>query len=141
MTLWKGLCPMKKFAVVGRKIIIFLLPLICGMIGLVGQSGESFLDALYQCAGMYLMNYGDTPPNLWVEIARWTAPLITASWVVLAIGVLRRVLGNWLRYFREDSVAVYGTGISKTVLLQQLGRRGGDGGKDLVPAHRYILVG
>ena len=132
---------MKKFAAVGRKIIIFLLPLICGMVGLVGQAGESFLDGLYQCVGMYLMNYGDTPPNLWVEIARWTAPLITASWVVLAIGVLRRVFGNWLRYFREDSVAVYGTGIAKAVLLQQLGHRGVDGGKDLVPAHRYILVG
>ena len=131
---------MKKFAAVGRKIIVFLLPLICGMVGLVGQSGESFLDALYQCVGMYLMNYGDTPPNLWVEIARWTAPLITASWVVMAIGVLRRVLGNWLRYFREDSVAVYGTGTAKSVLLQQLGRRGVDGGKELVPAHRYILV-
>lgn len=47
---------MKKFAAVGRKIIIFLLPLICGMVGLVGQAGESFLDGLYQCVGMYLMN-------------------------------------------------------------------------------------
>ena len=132
---------MKKFASVGRKIIIFLIPLICGMVGLAGQSGESVLDALYHCVAMYLINYGDTPPNLWVEIARWTAPLVTASGVVMAIGVLRRVLGNWLRYFREDSVAVYGTGPASSVLLKQLGRRGVDGGKDLVPAHRYILAG
>ncbi len=133
------MCPVKKLAVVGKKLIFFF-PLVCGMIGLVGQAGGDFLDALYQCVGMYLMNYGDTPPNLWVEVARWTAPLITASGVILAIGALRRMLGNWLRYLREDSVAVYGTGPVKSVLLEQLDCRGVDGGQDLVPAHRYILA-
>ena len=130
---------MKKLTAAGKKLIFFL-PLVCGMIGLVGQTGEDFLDALYQCVGMYLMNYGDTPPNLWVEIARWTAPLITASGAILAIGALRRMLGSWLRYLRQDSVAVYGTGPAKSVLLKQLGCRGVDGGQDLVPAHRYILA-
>ncbi len=73
------------------------------MVGLVGLSDEHFLDALYRCVGMYLMSYGDTPPNLLVEIARWTAPLVTASWVVLAVGTLRRVLGSRVRYLRDDS--------------------------------------
>ena len=57
---------MKKYAAIGRKAALFLLPLTCGMVGLAGLAGESFLDALYQCVGMYLMNYGDTPLNLWV---------------------------------------------------------------------------
>lgn len=104
---------MKKYAAAGRKMILFFLPLICGMVGLVGLSDEHFLDALYRCVGMYLMNYGDTPPNLLVEIARWTAPLVTASWVVLAVGTLRRVLGSRVRYLRDDSVAVYGAGPAK----------------------------
>ncbi len=74
-------------------------------------------------------------------MARWTAPLVTASWVVLAIGILRRALDSWLRYFRGDSVAVYGAGAAKGVLLEQLGRRGIDGGEELVPARRYIFTG
>ena len=132
---------MKKYAAAGRKMILFFLPLICGMVGLVGLSDEHFLDALYRCVGMYLMNYGDTPPNLLVEIARWTAPLVTASWVVLAVGTLRRVLGSRVRYLRDDSVAVYGAGPAKPILLEQLGRRGVNGEKELALAHRYILVG
>lgn len=132
---------MKKLAAAGRKAAIFLLPLVCGMVGLAGLAGTPFLDALYQCVGMYLMNYGDTPPNLWVELARWTAPLVTASWVVLGIGFLRRALGNWLRYLRGDSVAVYGTGPTKSALLEQLGRRGINGGDAPVPARRYIFTG
>lgn len=132
---------MKKYAAIGRKAVLFLLPLTCGMVGLAVLAGEPFLDALYQCVGMYLMNYGDTPPNLWVEVARWTAPLATASWVVLAIGILRRALDSWLRYFRGDSVAVYGAGAAKGVLLEQLGHRGIDGGEEPVPARRYIFTG
>ena len=132
---------MKKIAELGRKIILFVLPLVCGLVGLVAVEREPFLDSFYQCIGMYFINYGTTPPNVWVEIARWTAPLVTASWVVMAVGMLRRVLGSWMRYFREDSVAVYGSGPAKSILLEQLGRQGGDGGKALVPAHRYILAG
>lgn len=139
MTRWKGLGHVKKWIAAGKKLIFFL-PLVFGMIGLAGQAGEDFLDALYHCAGMYLMNYSDTPPNLWVEIARWTAPLITASGVMLAIGAMRRALGNWLRYLRGDSVAVYGAEPVKSVLLRQLGRRGVSGGEELVLAHRYILA-
>ncbi|HJG28330.1 MAG TPA: hypothetical protein K8V20_06760, partial [Subdoligranulum variabile] len=70
---------MKKWLAQSRKFILFLLPLAFGLIGLAGVAGEPFLNSLYQCIGMYLMDYGDTPPNLWVEIARWTAPLATAS--------------------------------------------------------------
>ena len=132
---------MKKYAAMERKIILFLLPLISGMVGLVLLSGEPFLNSLYQCIGMYLLNYGGTPPNLWVEIARWAAPLVTASWVIMAIRALRRILGGWMRYLAWDSVAVYGTGPTKRILLEQLGHRGVDGENGMIRAHRYILIG
>lgn len=132
---------MKNIVAQGRKVFLFFLPLAFGLVGLVGVAGAPFLDSLYQCIAMYLINYGDTPPNLWVEIARWTAPLATASWVVLAVGVLHRVLGSVLRYWRTDSVAVYGQGDAVNLLLEQLGPRGIAGDQNLLPAHRYILVG
>lgn len=132
---------MEKYITRGRKILLFCFPLACGLIGLAVVAGEPLLDSLYRCIGMYLLDYGDTPPNLWVEIARWTAPLATASWVVLAFGALRRVLCGWLRYLRADSVAVYGQGPAVALLLDQLGNRGVAGGQSLLPAHRYILVG
>lgn len=132
---------MKKWIAQSRKFILFLLPLAFGLIGLAGVAGEPFLNSLYQCIGMYLMDYGDTPPNVFVEIARWTAPLATASWVVFAFVALRRVLGSWLQYLRADSVAVYGPEPVVSLLLDRLGSRGVAGGHSLLPAHRYILVG
>lgn len=132
---------MKNAKGVEGKILLFVLPLVCGLMGLVVVEGEPVLDSLYRCIAMYLMNYGDTPPNWWVEIARWSAPLVTVSWVILAFGALRKVLGSWLRYLREDSVAVYGTDPGKALLLEQLGRRGVEGEGMVLPAHRYILTG
>ena len=62
----------KLFSRAGR-LLCFLLPLLLGMAGLWALAGEPFLDALFCCVSMYVLNYGDTPPNLLVELARWLA--------------------------------------------------------------------
>lgn len=109
--------------------------------GIGGAGGETFLNSLFCCVSMYVMNYGDTPPNALVEIARWTAPLATASGVVLAIGTLRTFLGNRVKYLRGGSVAVYGPEEEKEKFLQQLDSRGINGQDELIQAQRYILAG
>lgn len=122
------------------KVILLAVPLLLGVSGLMG-AGETFPNALFYGVCMYAMNYQEVPPNLLVEAARWLAPLATASGVLLAVTVLRqRVRARW-RYWRGDSVAVYGPEGEKEALLAQLGRRGLDGGEHIVRAHRYILLG
>lgn len=124
------------------KWLLFCAPLALGAAGLILLEGQPILDALFQCVGMYALNYQDPPPNALVELARWTAPLATAGGVLLAFARLRDRLRAFVRYLRGDSVAVYGPEERRMALLAQLGRRGIDGGEgwDLVPAQSYLLL-
>lgn len=120
--------------------LLFLLPLIVGVFGFVVVAREPFLDSVFNCVIMYVMNYEDTPPNLLVEIARWTAPLATASSVVMAASSLKRWGVSRWKYLRGNSVAVYGPDREKDAVLAQLGRRGIDGQNRFVKAESYILM-
>lgn len=122
------------------KYVLLALPLLLGVSGLL-MAGEAFLDALFYSVCMYAMGYQELPQNLLVEIARWLAPLATASGVLLVVSVLRTRLRAYWSYCRGDSVAVYGPEEEKAALLPKLGRRSFDGGERVVRAHRYILLG
>lgn len=52
------------------KLLFFLLPLLLGMLGLWIIDREPVQDALFSCVSMYVLNYGDTPPNLLAELAQ-----------------------------------------------------------------------
>ena len=112
----------------------------CGLIGLVALEHMSFLDGLFCSVLMYFMSYGDTPPNILIEIARWTAPLATASGIMLVAVSLKESLINHVKYLRGNSVAVYGCSEEKARVLTQVGSRGIDGKERFVRAQRYVLV-
>ena len=105
--------------------------------------GEPVLDALYQSICMYAMGYQETPPNLVVELARWTAPLATASGVLLAFVKVRDSLRRYARYLRGNSVAVYGPKERREALMDRLKEREIDAGEgwNLVLAQNYLLLG
>lgn len=89
---------------------------------------------------MYVLNYTSSPPNILVELARWTAPLSTASGVLLAFSAARERVRNYFRYHSGKGVAVYGPEEDKAELLKQLGKHGIDGRNGLARAQRYILL-
>lgn len=124
------------------RIVRFLpvLPLIVGVIGFVVLAREPFLDSVFNCMIMYVMNYTDVPPNILVEIARWTAPLATAGGVLIAFSSLQKRIVYLWKYLRGGSVAVYGPEKDKGLILKQLGKRGIDGRDSLIKAERYILL-
>lgn len=120
---------------------LFCLPLLLGTVGLLA-SGEKFLNAVFLSICMYGMNYQDVPPNLLVEVARWTAILATVSGVLLLFSHLWESMRNFVKYHRGNSVAVYGPDKVRNEALRQLGSYGVEG-KDpqiLVPAQRYLLL-
>ena len=124
------------------KYLLFLAPFVLGAIGLIALEGEPVLDSLFSCVSLYIMGYQNSPPNLLVELARWTAPLATASGLLLAISAMRNLFRSRIRYLRSNSVAVYGPRELRETLLARLGRRGIDGGDALalVPAQSYLLL-
>ena len=132
---------MKKYGPKLAKCLLFLLPYSLGAVGFSMVEDKTALDALFNSLQLYTLNYGETPPNLLIEVARWTAPLATLSGIMALFRSLKTKLVQRLRYLRGKSVAVYGCEEDKRILLQQLGTRGIDGGRDFVPADRYILMG
>ena len=125
------------------KLLVFCVPLLLGAGGLILVEGEPVLHSLFQCICMYTLNYQDPPPNLLVELARWTAPLATASGIFLAFAKVRQKLRSFVRYLRGNSVAVYGPAETRAALLTRLGRRGIDGGEGqtVVRAQNCLLLG
>lgn len=132
---------MKNFWKNAGKALVFCGPVVFCVIGFSLLEGEPLINALFNCVSMFVLNYSDPPANLFVELARWTAPLATAGGVFLAVSALRERARNALRYRRGASVAVYGSQAAKEALLSQLGARGIEGKDELVAAHRYILLG
>ena len=123
------------------KGLAVLAPLLVGMAGLWLLAGEPVLDALFSCVSMYALNYGDSPPNVLVELARWLAPLTTISGILLTLRTIRDQARGLLASLLGDSVAVYGPEVERERLTEQLGRRGIQGREDLIPARKYILLG
>lgn len=122
------------------KLALLCVPMLLGVIGFAidGSLGPS--DALYTCVCMHMLGYQTTPPNLWVELARWTAPLATAGTVVLLLTALQVRIRNGLCYLRGGSVAVYGPEEERAGLLAELGRSGIEGRAGFVNAQSYVLL-
>ena len=122
------------------KRLLFLLPFVFGAVGL-SASGNTILDSLFGSVQMYFLNYGNEPANALTELARWTAPLATASGLVFMLSAMSGRLEAAFKTRFMDSVAVRGPEAEKKLLLRELGRRGIDGDGAFLPARRYILLG
>lgn len=86
---------------------LFFVPFVFGAAGYL-LGGETPTDALYASFLLYLTNPVSDVYNGWVEVARWTAPLVTATAVLSVLGSLSKDLRDRLRCLAGDSVAVYG---------------------------------
>ena len=122
------------------RALLLLIPIILGTIGLFALEKEPFTDAVFHCVQMYVLNYSDTPPNLFVEAARWIAPLASAYSVLLIASALRTRLQNLLRSRHFGAVAVYGPEEECAPLLAALDRKGVSGGSAPSGTDRHILL-
>ena len=71
------------------KYLLILVPFVLGVTGFTVLDGQPVVDSLFLSMEMYFLNYSDSPPNILIEIARWTAPLMTASGVLMSISKIR----------------------------------------------------
>lgn len=122
------------------KRFLLIVPMLVGTVGFLLSGSCTLPDALFRTLTMYVLNYGETPPNALVEIARWTAPVATASGLLLAAAALRIRLRSAWRYLRGDSVAVFGPEDARERMLRSLGKRGVPCGEKPPRAHRYVLL-
>lgn len=122
------------------KPALVLVPFFVGLAGFL-MEGEPLLQSMFNCVCLYTLNYQDPPANLLIEAARWLAPLATASTFILIITALRIHLQAAAARWSGDSVAVWGDGMEKDAVLEQLDNRGIPLVDAPIRAHSYILLG
>ncbi len=131
---------MRKWVLPICKRLLLVVPFVLGFVGLLIAGADSVPDALFYTLSMYFLNYSESPANIWIEIARWLAPLATASSVFLAVKYLRDRLQSYLVYKSGKSIAVYGPTADRKRLLEQLGKYGLEGHETFLKAQKYILT-
>ena len=89
--------------------IVFVLPFILGAIGFY-LGGEIARDSLYYSLSLYFMSLNSDSVNPLIEIARWMAPVMTASGLILAIKSAVSRLRDKVSCMHGDATAVYSDG-------------------------------
>lgn len=123
--------------------ILFILPLILGVIGYLIQCPGDYLDALYNAIGLYGLGFNLDFCNPWLEVARWAAPAATFSFLLVAIQSLSQRLANWWKLLHADTVAIYGSGAVADSLENDIQKKSGRKvirGKRFAPAHTHVLM-
>ena len=88
------------------KMILFFIPLVFGVTGYL-FAGLNVLDSIYSTIVLYGMDPVSDEINMWIEIARWTAPFATATVIFTVFRSVWNYLSWRLGSLFHDSVAVY----------------------------------
>lgn len=87
--------------------VLALVPLVLGTIGYL-FSGERTTSAIYAAVALYFTSPISDAYNAYIEIARWTAPLVTATAILRALQNVWESLRNRVALFgKKNSVSVY----------------------------------
>lgn len=85
---------------------LILVPFVIGAIGYT-IGGEAITDALYASFALYFVNPVSDVYNVFVDISRWTAALVTTAAILYALRTVFRKLFTLLKAVRKNSVAFY----------------------------------
>lgn len=88
--------------------VCFLIPMVIGIIGYL-QAGESNFDSVYAAFTLYFVNPVSEKFNIWIGIAKWTAPFMMAATLVNIFlkygkGVMKYVTAF---FHKKHAVVVY----------------------------------
>lgn len=124
--------------------ILFVVPLMLGVVGYLKQCPGDYFDALYNAITLYGMGFELDFINPWLEAARWLAPAVTFSFLIMAVRSLSKRLINWWKLLRTDTIAIYGTAAGAKILEEDIKKNGGRKvireEEQFVPAHTHVLM-
>jgi len=122
------------------RILIYFLPILLGTWGLYVVGEETFLNAVFNSILMYFFAYNETPVNIYVELARWIAPVITANGFLLVFYAIRDRIVHFLIFCTGKSIAVYGPEDEKNMFFEKSNKYMISGKDDFINASKYILL-
>lgn len=85
---------------------LFFVPFVTGGIGYI-IAGNGITDSFYASFALYFTNPVSDSYNICIEIARWAAPLATATAILYIFENAWKNILWWIRSLSGDSVAVY----------------------------------
>lgn len=89
--------------------ILIIVPFILGSAGFL-LLGKAPLDAMYCALNLYGLSLDEDEINLWIELARWAAPLVLTASVLTIANSLYHFLYAAMIGRRKDSNIIYGSG-------------------------------
>lgn len=89
-------------------IISIVLILLFGISGLMIFEGYDFLNSLFFTLVMFLGNYSDPTTNIFVNIARYGALLVTATAVLFLLQNVYKYIVDYIRSKKNNSIFVFG---------------------------------
>ncbi len=125
-----------------KKIIMLFFPLIvlvCGILGLMISEGYGFFDSLFLSIIMFAGGYGDPTDSLLVNIARYGALLVTASWVLSFLhNATSYIKDHWNSAFNK-ALFVYGENDYSKQFIENTTRKTINR-RDYIGADAYVLL-
>lgn len=86
--------------------VLAAIPFIIGTIGYFLEN-ESLSDSLYYSLSLYFVNLNSEKSNFTIDIARWTAAMVTAATVLYVLKQIWEKILRTVKSLHRDSVAVY----------------------------------
>lgn len=116
---------MKKRMLPILKTVLFFTPFILAVIGFKSLN-DSTLNAMYRAMRLYIIELDLESYDemiLPIEIARWTAPLMSAAAIITLLNNLFGTLRNWVRIRKGNAIAIHGDSDYVQHMADQLGPR------------------
>lgn len=107
------------------KAVGFLLPFAAGTYGFLGLQQGKILNAMYCAMRLYIIEMDCDPSqvNLWIEFARWTAPLMSVTVILVMVNQLFERMHIRYQMRKKDAVAIHGDSSCIPTLAESLGKR------------------
>lgn len=99
---------------------IFRAPFFIGVIGFI-LAGYSVLNSAYFALDLYLLDL-DIPYdeiNILIEIARWSAPFVMVSGIMLSVSSIWDRMRHFILSLRKDTTIIYSNDVKNAGILQQ----------------------
>ena len=108
------------------KMVFLLLPGVLGFLGYRQIGGKSILDNLFETIHLYSFSCGvsGADMNLALEIARWTAPAVTATVLLTVLFSLMENIKMWFVTRFTEGIAIHGDSDKISCFLKNLGWKG-----------------
>lgn len=106
------------------KYILFALPCVFGITGyfILDPNEFKFLDALYVSVQLYGFEFGFEDVNIFIELARWSALMVTAVWILTAFDKVAKSLSIKFKLLtsKSEMIAIYGENFKTELLINDI---------------------